>query len=64
MGDLAEISQEVDETKVSLGLFCLKYVYEGSKNTVINRNQARNEFLVWTWMNYMLKCILGLNYNV
>lgn len=46
MGDLAETSQEVDETKVSLGLFCLKYVYEGSKNTVINRNQARNEFLV------------------
>lgn len=33
MGDLAETSQEVDETKVSLGLFCLKDVYEGSKNT-------------------------------
>lgn len=33
MGDLAESSQEVDETKVSLGLFCLKDLYEGSKNT-------------------------------
>lgn len=33
MGDLAESSQEVDETEVSLGLFFLKDVYEGSKNT-------------------------------
>lgn len=33
MGDLAETSQEVYETKVSLGLFCLKDVYDDSKNT-------------------------------
>lgn len=33
MGDLADTSQEVDETKVSLGLFCLEDVFEGSKNT-------------------------------
>lgn len=37
MGDLAETSQEADETEVSLGFFCLKYVYEGSKNTELLR---------------------------
>lgn len=45
MGDLAETSQEVDETEVSLGLFCLKYVYEGSKNTQL---LTETKLLGWT----------------